>query len=331
MGKNSKIEWTHHTFNPWEGCEKVSPACANCYAETWSNRWGKDLWGADKPREFRSDKYWNEPLKWNSAAEAAGERHRVFCASMSDVFEDRRDLNPHRERLWRLIEATPQLDWLLLTKRPQNVTGLIPLRWAWWLDGTEPQRIDAERAGVELARRLPNNVWIGATVEDQKRAEERIPHLLRIPAKVRFLSCEPLLEEVILCGDAFVTEGKVGPIDWVICGGESGSKARPLHPDWARSLRDQCRAEGVPFFFKQWGQWVPQDHAPEETLRGLDATDPDYAYGGVWLSPNGKTVAGAFERSLLDLQESGEVLMLNVGTKAAGRLLDGVVHEEFPS
>lgn len=252
MGKETAIEWTRHSFNPWWGCEKVSPGCKQCYAEAFAKRVGQRVWGGEAPRRFFGDAHWAEPLKWNAAARAAGERHRVFCASMADVFEDRRDLDEHRERLWRLIESTPDLDWLLLTKRPENMLRLAPDRWsdAW-----------------------PRNVWAGATVEDQEHAAGRVTWLFRVPAAVRFLSCEPLLGPVDLTRVEIVpprppngpgvylnalTGHVAGPDDilptrlsWVIVGSESGPGARPMQTDWARALVDQCVAAGVPVFTKQ--------------------------------------------------------------------------------
>lgn len=228
MAKNSKIEWTNHTFNPWWGCVKVSPACKHCYAEAWSKRVGKDVWGARAERRFFSDKHWAEPLKWNLEALAAGERLRVFCASMGDVFEDRADLDHPRERLWGLIEATPGLDWLLLTKRPDRVATVAPWGQNW-----------------------PRNVWLGTTVEDQEWAEERLPHLAAIPAAVRFISAEPLLGELDL------SQWLKDDLDWVITGGESGPKARLSSPEWFRSLLNQCMVADVAFHFKQWGDWAP--------------------------------------------------------------------------
>ena len=226
MGKESKIEWTTHTFNPWWGCTKVSPACAHCYAETWAKRTGQKVWGDDAPRRFFGDKHWNEPLKWNKEAEGATERPRVFCASMADVFEKRDDLNEQRERLWKLIMATRNLDWLLLTKRPENILEMIPVDW----------------------RDMPHaNVWFGTTAENQEQLNKRYGPLVSVPANVRFLSCEPLLGPLVL--------GNAAGIDWVIVGGESGAGARPMNPDWARSIRDQCNAEGVAFHFKQWGDF----------------------------------------------------------------------------
>lgn len=234
MGKNSHIEWTHHTFNPWWGCAKVSPACKYCYAEAWARRVGKEVWGLRAPRQFFTNAHWREPLKWNREAEQEGARKRVFCASMADVYENRKDLEVPRQRLWDLIRETPALDWLLLTKRPQNVLAMSPWKKVW-----------------------PHNVWVGTTIENQKYADERMPQLLKVPAACRFISCEPLLGDVDL--SKWLGKSKRGfwSIDWVIAGGESGAKARYMHPDWPRNLRDQCAKHGVAFHFKQWGHWAP--------------------------------------------------------------------------
>lgn len=228
MGKNSKIEWTHHTFNPWWGCTRVSAACVHCYAEAWSKRVGKKIWGPKAPRRFFSEAHWEGPIKWNVEAKKQGLRARVFCASMADVFEARADLNPWRNRLWTLVEETPQLDWLLLTKRPERILKTVP-----WSDN------------------WPKNVWIGTTVEDQKSAEERLPYLAKVPAAVRFISAEPLLSELT------ISKWLGSSINWVITGGESGPHARPSSPSWFRSLLIQCMQADVPFHFKQWGDWAP--------------------------------------------------------------------------
>lgn len=228
MGRETGIAWCHHTFNPWWGCVKISPACTNCYAATFDKRLGGDHWGVDSSRKFFGDKHWNEPLKWNKEAQAKGERARVFCASMADVFEDRPDLVAPRLRLWKLIESTPWLDWLLLTKRPQNISRMLPT--------------DKEN-GIPFFR----NVWLGTTVESQEYAKERIPHLLANPATVHFLSCEPLLGPL----DLTCYFGEEYGVDWVITGSESGPKARPQNVDWYRSIRDQCYAARVAFFLKQ--------------------------------------------------------------------------------
>jgi protein gp37 len=265
MASNSSISWTNHTFNPWWGCVKVSPACDRCYAEAWAKRVGQGVWGVAAPRRFFGNSHWKEPVKWNSHAENQGKRARVFCASMADVFERRTELNPHRERLWELIRNTPWLDWLLLTKRPQHIATMVP--WA---------------------ARWPENVWIGTTVENQKYADIRIPFLLQHNAAVRFVSVEPLLGPVDL--SAWTRRDLRQRVDWVIVGGESGHGARPMAPSWAADLLSQCRERGVAFHFKQWGQWAPlQSHAhlPANVKRMSITADP-----GVEMASLGKTASG---------------------------------------
>lgn len=324
MSENSKIEWCDHTFSPWWGCMKVSEGCKNCYAETLDNRWKGDHWGPGSTRRVMSESYWHQPVKWNAAAKKAGIRAKVFCASMADVFEGHPDTEIHLGRLIHLILDTPYLIWQLLTKRPENILRLAPLVWQ---------------------KEMPHNVWIGTSVENQAAADERIPHLLRIPASVRFLSCEPLLGPVDLSEYAVLTEtnsgrnklaeergwwydewsgGFIGPgqrdtydarsgIQWVIAGGESGPHARPMHPDWARSLRDQCQASDVPFFFKQWGEWAPSEWRNEKA---------------VWISQNGKVQTDRIAAT--KYIGYGMHPMAKVGKKAAGRPLDGVEYNEFP-
>jgi protein gp37 len=272
MGENSKIEWTTHTFNPWWGCTKVSEACKHCYAESWAKRVGKDVWGPSTTRRVFGDAHWAQPLKWNKTSDGSLVRPRVFCASMADVFEDRDELRPLRARLWEIIEQTPNLDWLLLTKRPQNVSRL---------NGWGPN--------------WPRNVWLGTTVELQKRAEELLPFLADIPAKVRFISAEPLL------GPLDLKSWLGSTLDWVITGGESGPKARPASPDWFRSLHQQCMEADVPFHFKQWGDWAPG---------------------------NGINLPKA--RTLRTAAAADGTAMLRVGKKVAGRLLDGKSWDGLP-
>jgi protein gp37 len=226
MGENSKIEWTDHTFNPWEGCTKVSEGCKHCYAEALTKRFGRTQWGPTAQRRRTSDSNWRKPLAWNRKAQQEGAPRRVFCASLADIFEDNPQVYDWRYDVYSLTEATPWLNWLLLTKRPENVIDMVPPVWAF--------------------RQWPHNVWIGTSVENQAAADKRLPILTCIPAPVRFLSCEPLLGPVDL-------SPWLRRISWVIAGGESGTQARPMGPDWARSLRDQCQAAGVPFLFKQWG------------------------------------------------------------------------------
>lgn len=256
MGKNSKIEWTHHTFNPWWGCVKISHACTHCYADTWARRVGMDLWGPKAPRRFFTDAHWRQPLSWDREAKESSTRLRVFCASMADVFEDRRDLDGSRARLWQLIDATPNLDWLLLTKRPENIA----------------------RLGTKSA--WPKNVWLGTTVEDQATAEERVPHLVAQDAYVRFISAEPLL------GPVDLSKWLKPSLHWVIAGGESGAKARIISPSWIRSLRRQCRDGNVGFHFKQWGEWSPCADENRAGVRCSPAAD------GVMMYRLGKRQAG---------------------------------------
>ena len=260
MAKHSKIEWTHHTFNPWWGCAKVSPACKHCYAETWSKRVGYQVWGHKAPRRFFSDAHWRAPLAWNKEAALDEKRRRVFCASMGDVFERKAELNPWRDRLWELIEETPWLDWLLLTKRPQHFKTYLP-----WLTP-------------------PPNIWLGVTAETQRFFDARIDHLLSIDAAVHFLSCEPLLGELDIAAHTNAN------IDWVIAGGESGHHARPTCPHWVKSLRDQCLAAGIPFHFKQWGHWSPQ--APAERRKTRTITLRGTTMFGLGKSNAGRTLDG---------------------------------------
>jgi len=225
MGIDTKIEWCHHTFNPWWGCVRVSPGCEHCYAEAFDKRVGRSDWGVRAERRLFGDKHWAEPLKWNRDAIAAGERRRVFCASMADVFEDRRDLHDQRARLWGLIEETPGLDWLLLTKRPEN-HELVPFAW-------------------QTGSRRPENLWFGTTCEDQQRFNERVLHLRAATwPTVRFLSMEPLLGPIF---------GDFLGIDWAIIGGESGGGSRPFDLDWPRRMIPSLRESGAAVFVKQLG------------------------------------------------------------------------------
>lgn len=298
MSDTTTIEWTTtragdgtvypgYTFNPWTGCLKVSPACQHCYAEALAKRnnavFGQ--WGPGTERRRTSDANWGKPLAWDRRAKRLGVRLKVFCASMADIFEHRTDLNPLRRELWAIIRATPHLDWLLLTKRPSMM------------------RLWMSMFGC------PENVWAGVTVEDQHRANERIPILLRVPARVRFLSVEPLLGPVDIFGAHTVAARTVGPkpadlIHWVIVGGESGPKARVMQPEWACSIRDQCQRAGVPFFFKQWGEWVHEAHMTDEAWSEIDGSEQGFS---------------DFDRPY------------RLGKRRAGRLLDGETWDEMPT
>ncbi|MGC8213260.1 DUF5131 family protein [Ralstonia pseudosolanacearum] len=319
MSENSKIEWTHHTFNPWWGCAKVSPGCDHCYAERDANRFSPtaSLWGPGADRRVFGDKHWAEPLKWNRKAAAAGTRARVFCASMADVFDKNAPAGA-RERLFALIKETPHLDWLILTKRIGNAPAMLPADW---------------HAGYR-------NVWLGASIVNQEEAERDIPKLLAVPARLRFLSMEPLLGPVDIAkwlgycdrldktgisrrasGEHIVCERHCG-ISWVIVGGESGPGARPLRPEWVRALRDQCAEASVPFLFKQWGEHVPGEPAPHPDY----PADVDSAWrldqaGNRWHDPT----EGSSPRS-----EWEPVKFLKVGKTAAGRHLDGALYDAYP-
>ena len=255
MGEVSPIAWTDATFNPWWGCARLSPGCAHCYADNMAKRFGSEpLWGPDAARKQFGAAYWAEPLRWNRKATKTGQRLRVFCGSMCDVFEDRPDLVAPRAQLRRLVQATKHLDWLLLTKRPENAARL-------WQEATMAD--GAHRLGGN--RVWTENVWLGTSVENQAMALVRIPILTRIPAAYRFLSCEPLLEaidlEEVWAGDGYESHGPQGGwvarrdhgVDWVIVGGESGPYARPCAPAWLEGVVTQCRAARVPVFVKQLG------------------------------------------------------------------------------
>lgn len=300
MAENSKIEWTDHTFNPWIGCTKVSAGCANCYAEQMmDHRYGRVQWGPQGTRQRTSAANWRKPLAWNRKAAAEGRRYRVFCASLADAFEDRPELAPWRSNLFHLIQQTPRLDWLLLTKRPENVNRMI-------------EQATGFSDSAMWFHSAPH-AWIGTSVEDQAAADERIPHLLRVPARVRFLSMEPLLGAVDLWAETRIANDPAIPyisVDWVIVGGESGPKARPMEPGWARSIRDQCVAAGVPFFFKQWGEWRPAD-AYESTPGNVSPANLGRRFDRATGAPTGD-------------------LMIRVGKSAAGRHLDGRTWDETP-
>ncbi|RVT96307.1 phage Gp37/Gp68 family protein [Rhodovarius crocodyli] len=290
MAESSAISWTDATWNPWIGCTRISPACDHCYAADWAKRHKKeDLWEGRLHRT--SVQTWTLPRRLERQAVKDGRRIRCFVASLSDFFDNQAD-PAWREEAWAVMRATPHVDFLVLTKRAQNIAKMLPPDWG---------------------QGYPN-VALGTTVENQAEADRRVPQLLAVPARLRFLSCEPLLGPVTLdgwlpgengcqsCDDgegygnrcsrgdipreeqcpwrwAVQTVTEHGPmdehgcpasvsceiqtIDWVIVGGESGPQARPMHLDWARSLRDQCAAAGVPFHFKQWGTWSPAAWKPE--------------------------------------------------------------------
>lgn len=281
MGDNTGIEWTDATWNPVTGCAKVSQGCKHCYAE---RDWGRlQHLPAYAGRAFtdvrtHADRL-DQPLRWKKP-------RRIFVNSMSDLFHP----DIHEDFIgmcFRTMARAPQHTFQVLTKRAERMQSLL----------THPKM----RGYVESVTPqwpLPN-VWLGVSVEDQAAADERIPLLLDTPAAVRWISAEPLLASINLAEHGL--HGGPGQLDWVVVGGESGPKAWPMHPAWARSLRDQCAAAGVPFLFKQWGEWAP------DAAHGI-------AYEGVCCNWGGD-YDNAVER---------------VGKKLAGRLLDGVLHDGYP-
>lgn len=334
------ISWTDRTHNEWAGCTKVSPGCVNCYAKDWGNRFGVE-WGPTGTRRLTSPANRRKPFAWNK--QKWGEcpdcgwrgdilktfmegdqalicphchmhvvnptRQRVFCSSLADVFEDwQGDILNHkgevtgqtmadvRLELFATITATPNIDWLLLTKRIENVMAMIPAAWQ---------------------TALPDNVWLGTTTENQAMADKRIPELSAIPAKTKFLSIEPMLGPINIVQTMWDNELSDGDIQWVIGGGESGPNARPMNPDWARALRDQCIESGIPFHFKQWGEWLPFKRTPEAS-----------AAGG-YRAANGQllTISEFINVPHTIVDDDG---IARVGKKAAGHLLDGVEWKQFP-
>ena len=255
--ENSKIEWTDHTFNPWIGCQHVSPGCDHCYAETQNafRKWNGGTWGPHAPRKRTSEDNWKNPLKWNAEARAFkrehGRRPRVFCASLADVFDNQAE-TAWRQELFALIRECRRLDWLMLTKRPQNIAKMLPADWG---DGYR-------------------NVWLGVTAENQMYFDQRWKHLQNIPAIIKFISYEPALGPLRL--------PKHGPLpDWLILGGESGGGARPLHPQWVRDIIADCRRRGVTPFHKQWGTYSNNPLVVERGMSIAEAKVLDkYGKGG---------------------------------------------------
>ena len=282
MGENTKIAWADHTFNPWIGCSHVSKGCMNCYAERdFDHRYHKIEWGPRGTRVQTSEANWRKPFKWNKHAQDNGKAELVFCASLADVFEVHRDIgittSLWRERLFDMMVKTPWLIWLVLTKRPENVMGMVPLSW---YDGN----------------RWPANVWVGFSAEDQSNFDFRIENALKIPTPVRWVSVEPMLGYIDMSLYLETPE-----INWVIVGGESGPNARPMHTSWVKNIEWDCGVGRVPFFFKQWGEYIQVDR-PDSTGRVLN-----------------------------DGQGRNQIYISRVGRSKAGRLLNGKEYLEFPT
>jgi protein gp37 len=325
---NSKIEWTDATLNVVTGCTKVSSGCDHCYAEKITERFhGKGSFAQVKLHEDRLD----APLRWRKP-------RRVFVNSMSDLFHQ--DVpDEFIARAFAVMAMTPQHSYQILTKRHGRMRSLLANAERGapsWLDLVRGWVVGNSYGAPGSFSWPLRNVWLGCSVEDQKRADLRIPALLDTPAAVRFLSCEPLLSSVdlspwldtpLVCGCGGEPGGPVfgcsaecmqrepSGLGWIICGGESGPGARPMHPEWARSLRDQCQAAGVPFFFKQWGEWATYQ------------TGSDYREPRHWVNEDGRVADEATA-----LADGGSWHgVLRVGKKAAGRELDGRTHDAFPA
>jgi protein gp37 len=303
MGDTTGISWCDATFNSWIGCTKVSAGCDNCYAEREQDlRYGRAKWGKRNARYRTSESNRRKPFTWDRQAAKDGRRVRVFTASLSDVFDEEVP-DQWRDELFDAIRATPNLDWLVLTKRLAKM-----LHYTQWM---------------RVSGLLPSNVWWGCSVENQKTANQRVPELLKlrtiVGAAPLWLSIEPLITAIDLRRFLFV--GEEGGIDyahspsqlldWVIVGGESGVAARPMHPDWPRSLRDQCVAASVAFHFKQHGEWIGVRDLERLPLAPAQITDP-YDHFPAYVFADGGTP------------------VFRVGKKAAGRLLDGKIWDEFP-
>lgn len=265
--KNSRIEWTDHTFNPWIGCTEISTGCRDCYARRdFEERKHLVTWGQGEPRHRTSPANWRQPYRLNAEAKRTGTRPLMFCASLADVF-DKEVKDAWRTDLFDVIDDCRQLHWLILTKRPKHAREYLT-RW--------------EEFGWPWA-----HVWLGVSVENDDAGLARIPELIETPAAGHFISYEPLLGPV----------NYEIVVDWVIAGGESGSKARPMHPAWVRGLRDQCQATDTPFFFKSWGEWASLSEWPGSRL------EPHVFEDGLVMHRVGKRRSGA----ILDGREWLEV------------------------
>jgi protein gp37 len=298
MGKNSKIEWCDHTWNPWFGCTEVGPACDFCYARVlMDERYGKVTWGAGADRIRTSEANWREPFKWDRAASVAGKIATVFCLSLGDIWDN--EVDP----IWRrdafdVMRRTPNLFYLLLSKRIGNA----------------PKMCDPFH-GNPL---LPSNCALGSTMINQEEWDRDIRKLkdaaILLQPRFTFASVEPMLGAIDARNDL---------PDWVIVGGESGPHARPMHPEWARDLHAQCKFSGVPFFFKQWGEWLPSHQGSAWKPIPDNVIGPHCIATNGAVSNGGELKGGPEKRPLW-------CMIQKVGKKAAGRLLDGVEHSEWP-
>ena len=333
MGDTTHIEWTDATWNPVTGCTRVSPGCVNCYID-WAPPFrveGRHFTDRDGNRSHAIGattgvRLHPDRLDW-PLRKRSWRGKRVFVCSLADLFHD--DVpDEYIARVFAVMALTPEVTYQVLTKRPARMRALLAsgtFAGMVWRDVDDP------------SWPLPN-VWMGVTVEDQERADQRIPILLDTPAAVRWLSCEPLLGPVDLDATGMGVTGTSGPesrpsaVDWVVAGGESGPNARPMHPSWARSLRDQCATAGVPFLFKQWGEWAPDEWIDEDGCRHVGRKPEARDSKSLVMHPAGMTALTP--DNPFDPWEHGHpcwhTVMRRVGKKRAGRLLDGAQHDGYP-
>jgi len=333
MGDTTHIEWTDATWNPVTGCTRVSPGCVNCYID-WAPPFrveGRHFTDRDGNRSHAIGattgvRLHPDRLDW-PLRKRSWRGKRVFVCSLADLFHD--DVpDEYIARVFAVMALTPEVTYQVLTKRPARMRALLAsgtFAGMVWRDVDDP------------SWPLPN-VWMGVTVEDQERADQRIPILLDTPAAVRWLSCEPLLGPVDLDATGMGVTGTSGPesrpsaVDWVVAGGESGPNARPMHPSWARSLRDQCATAGVPFLFKQWGEWAPDEWIDEDGCRHVGRKPEARDSKSLVMHPAGMTALTP--DNPFDPWEHGHpcwhTVMRRVGKKRAGRLLDGRTHDGYP-
>jgi len=311
MAENTAIEWARHTFNPWTGCTKVSPACDNCYAEGWAKRSGHVEWGAKADRRRTSDATWLKMIKWNEEAHKNGEMHTVFACSLADIFDNHKSIEQSwRDDFWDYVRRCKNLIMLLLTKRPQNIKKYLPDFWD----------------------EIKGRVWLGTTVENQWECDRRIPVLAEYKNNCAgtFISMEPLLEFVDLLYPTGVWPdgpqsccsghecGCMGQpteppllyyVDWVICGGESGPGSRPSNVHWFDDIQHQCQRNRVPFFFKQHGDWFPYGSIDASGCQNSVTKGKKVGYWKEW-------------------ETSG--FSVKLGKKKAGRYLNGQTYSERP-
>ena len=333
MGDTTHIEWTDATWNPVTGCTRVSPGCVNCYID-WAPPFrveGRHFTDRDGNRSHAIGattgvRLHPDRLDW-PLRKRSWRGKRVFVCSLADLFHD--DVpDEYIARVFAVMALTPEVTYQVLTKRPARMRALLAsgtFAGMVWRDVDDP------------SWPLPN-VWMGVTVEDQERADQRIPILLDTPAAVRWLSCEPLLGPVDLDATGMGVTGTSGPesrpsaVDWVVAGGESGPNARPMHPSWARSLRDQCATAGVPFLFKQWGEWAPDEWIDEDGCRHVGRKPEARDSKSLVMHPAGMTALTP--DNPFDPWEHGHpcwhTVMRRVGKTRAGRLLDGIQHDGYP-